>query len=91
MLVHVGMLVGWRDGDKALDNWRGPVTHSVCMYRTVVDFRFADGHSRQVAREMGSRVEGRRTRRGRTVVAGTAALFSLRCTLGTLSTGGDMI
>ena len=25
------------------------------------------------------------------VVAGTAALFSLRCTLGTLSTGGDMI
>jgi hypothetical protein len=50
MLVHVGIQVGGRDGDKALDNWRGPATHSIGMYRTIVDFLLADGHSRQVAR-----------------------------------------
>lgn len=38
MLVHVGFQVGWRDGDKALDNWRGPATHSVCTGRLLTFF-----------------------------------------------------
>jgi hypothetical protein len=80
MSVHVGFQVGWRDGDKALDNWEGPATHSVRyvgMYRTFVGFRSRTVTGRR-GREMSARVEDRRTRRGRTVVAGTAALFSLR-------------